>query len=112
MRALICNVCGGETFVDEDSLQYHAYFCKGCDTLTDHKLKGTEPTVFDRITSSYEALAEKFIFKEWHPIARRYVWYSLLLNNEERLIYAPAFDTKEEAIAATVEKLKEVEKRQ
>ena len=69
-----------------------------------------EPTLFDRITASPEVLAEKFIFKEWHPIARCYVWYSLLLNSEERLIYAPAFATKEETIAATVEELNKVSK--
>lgn len=69
---------------------------------------GSKLTVFDHITASIEVLVEKFIFKEWHPIARRYVWYSLLLNSEERLIYAPAFDTKAEAFDATVAKLKEV----
>ena len=54
-----------------------------------------EPTLFDRITASPEVLAEKLVYDvEW-------CWFSTILWNG-------VWSSKEEAIAATVEKLKEV----
>ena len=107
-RAEKCIWCGGKAvFLGFAGVGYYCPHCE--DKLTKDEVIN-DMTLFDRITQSPETLAEKFIFKEWHPIARRNVWYSLLLNSEERLIYAPSFETKQEAFAATVAKLKEVMK--
>jgi hypothetical protein len=54
-------------------------------------------TVFDRITASPEVLAEDLVYESGA------MWMSTLITDA-------TFDTLEEAIAATVEKLKEVEK--
>lgn len=86
------------------------YYCPHCEEKLTEDEVINDMTVFDRIMQSPETLAEKFIFKEWHLIERRNIWYSLLFNSEERLIYAPSFETKQEAFAATVARLKEVTK--
>lgn len=61
------------------------------------------PTVFDRITSSPEVLAETLVFtshfEDCHYRAR--AWKSVFFLQNR-------YGTKEEAIAATVAKLKEV----
>lgn len=66
-----------------------------------------KPTLFDRITASPEVLAEKLVYcnvtvKE-HPdrVELTKGWYSTIIRNK-------VWSNKEEAIAATVEKLKEV----
>jgi hypothetical protein len=66
------------------------------------------PTLFDRITTSPEVLAEKLVYCVPVPLfdfgaglERWYTVFSPFDNNKY-------FRTKEEAIAATVEKLKEV----
>lgn len=60
-------------------------------------------TVFNRITSSPEVLAETFVYcEEPERFAECASWRSVLLGNI-------SFATREEAIAATVAKLKEVE---
>lgn len=68
-----------------------------------------EPTVFDRITSSPEVLAENIVV----PIIVEYsgdvLWVSPLLQKDTSK-RATFFDSKEESIAATVAKLKEVAK--
>ena len=58
-------------------------------------------TVFDRITVNEETLAEKLVHFE-SPVWREAYWTSTVIEYSE-------FDSYEEAIAATVAKLKEVE---
>jgi hypothetical protein len=62
--------------------------------------KSNERTIFDRITASEEVLAEKLVYRKYY-ILRGETWTSNVLTAE--------FETKTEAIAATVAKLKEVE---
>jgi hypothetical protein len=59
-------------------------------------------TVFEKITVSHEAQAEKLVYAVHY--GGLYFWHSTLIYP------AFPFETKEEAIAATIEKLKEVEK--
>jgi hypothetical protein len=61
--------------------------------------KAIPQTVFDRITASEEVLAEKLVFRKYY-ILRDERWTSNVINFE--------FETKPEAIAATVARLKEV----
>lgn len=61
------------------------------------KAEQMRQTVFDRITASPEVLAEKLVYR----YDGNGTWRSFLL-------YGYEFLTKEEAIAATVAKLKEV----
>lgn len=101
-----CPICGRGIGVYQDYVGGTSFF--RCDICGHTGCDFEDMTLFDRITQSPETLAEKFIFKEWHPIERHNVWYSLLLNSEDRFNCDPPFDTKEEAFAATVAKLKEV----
>lgn len=57
-------------------------------------------TVFDSITASLEALAEKMVYAVHY--GGLYFWHSTLIYP------AFPFETREKAIAATIEKLKEV----
>jgi hypothetical protein len=59
-------------------------------------------SVFNQITQSPEVLAPKFVYCE-KTLTDGDIWYSLLLGEI-------GYSTEPEAIAATVEKLKEVEK--
>lgn len=77
-------------------------------TLTDSGLKILDThkqTVFDHITQSVEALADSVVM----PIIVEYsgdiLWVSPLLQKDasKRAIF---FDSKEEAVAATIEELK------
>ena len=81
-----------EIIIDKHGFAY----CTNCETYDPMELFA-EQSVFDRITASPEVLAEK--------LAYRYdgngTWRSFLL-------YGYEFLTKEEAIAATLAKLKEV----
>lgn len=62
--------------------------------------KSNERTVFDRITTSEEVLAPYFVRADFdEPFLP---WFSTLTNE--------SFETHEQAIAATVAKLNEVEK--
>lgn len=80
----ICKVDGG----------YIKY--PGLDTMCDY-LEDTL-TVFDSITKSHETLAEKLVF----PLADGW-WMSTIIDDGTR------FATREYAVAATLDKLKEVE---
>ena len=57
-------------------------------------------STFDRITTSPEVLAEKLVYRKYY-ILQGETWTSNVLLSE--------FETKEDAVAATVAKLKEVE---
>ena len=61
----------------------------------------SKPTVFDRIAQSPEVLAEKLLYAPLGEFCK--LWYSTVLPGEH-------WNVKEEAIAATVKKLKEVDR--
>ena len=81
--------------------------CKYPDAIACDLYRDTPPTVFERITESAAVMAEEFVdtYIRWgedgHP--------ETLWRSNFRELSGMLFDTKEEAIAATVEKLKEVE---
>lgn len=101
-----CPDCGSLNV--EEVFDNEAY-CKDCflhcaaDDLED-------ASVFDRITESPEVLAETFVFSRGERYWRRRrcetvcyeVWWSALTGEE--------YKSKAEAITATLERLKEVEK--
>ena len=60
-----------------------------------------KPTVFDTITVSPEVLAEEFVEMMYDRVAGDYRYYSMLTGE--------FYNSRAEAIAATVAKLKEVE---
>ena len=72
------------------------------------KKQKKENTLFDRITQSPEVLAEEFVepYTRWGADGH----LETLWRSNFRELSGMLFDTKEEAIAATVAKLKEVEK--
>lgn len=66
-------------------------------------------TLFDQITQSPETLAERLVYRVWDEFEIDWVWYSTVLKaSSGRDFNKVSFNTKEEAIAATVAKLKEV----
>ena len=62
-------------------------------------------TVFDHITESVETLAKEFV-AEFSIYGGRSYWCSLLLAEIGHSVFEQRFNTKEEAIAATIEELK------
>lgn len=60
-----------------------------------------KPTLFDQITASPEVLAEKLVY--WRTDMGNHPWCSMLFTDQ-------SFRTEKEAFAATVARLKEVEK--
>ena len=81
----------------------------GSDTVTldreacEHFLERDKPTLFDRIATTPETLAEKLVYKTICVAVNR-VTYSCWKST----ITDESYRTKEEALAATVERLKEV----
>lgn len=69
--------------------------CESC-AHYDHPI-----TLFDHITASPEVLAEKLLYAPLGEFCK--LWYSTVLPGEH-------WNVKAEAIAATLERLKEVEK--
>ena len=73
--------------------------------------KSDERTLFDRITESEEVLAEKLVYSYSIVINRNRHGNGILTLYSTRytsnVIGGSAFETKEEAITATIEKLKE-----
>lgn len=63
------------------------------------------PTLFDHITASIEALADKLVYRTVEIAVNR-TTYSCWKST----ITEESYSTREEAIAATVAKLKEVKK--
>lgn len=87
-----CPKCGSEYFgVREDNT------CLSCGWQ--------RKTVFDKITASPEVLAKEFV-AEFSIYGGRSYWCSLLLAEIGHSVFEQRFNTKEEAIAATVEELK------
>lgn len=101
----ICPECGSSDVYVEVLYPYHSMnlaCCRACGHL------GEEPefiitTVFETITASPEVLAEKLVYKTICVAVNR-VTYSCWKST----ITDESYRTKEEAIAATVAKLKEV----
>lgn len=109
MSNRICGKCGSHKVADAGSYAGSRFFkCENCAQLGMRE-KFPEMTVFHRLTASPEVLAPQFIFKQWHAFDGKWGWFSLLLMDGDEL-NSPWFESYEEAIAATVEKLKEVEK--
>ena len=97
MSKLVCENCKSNSVEYEDYCGGTSYYrCKTCGRLGD-KTHFTPMTVFHQITASPEVLAEKLVYR----YDGNGTWRSFLL-------YGYEFLTKEEAIAATVERLKEV----
>jgi hypothetical protein len=69
------------------------------------KFEQKQQTVFKTITASPEVLAEKLVFwMSWHKANGSVEWVAV------STIVKGEWETREEAIAATVARLKEVEK--
>lgn len=102
MSNRICQKCKSTNVVEDGTYGGTTYYrCETCHHLGE-KDDFPEMTVFDRITASPEVLAPEFVYCEevfpgWDT------WCSLLLGNV-------GYRTKQEAIAATVARLKEVER--
>jgi hypothetical protein len=110
-----CPKCESIAVVYEDYVGGTSFYrCQTCG------YRGSDfalPTVFDCITASPEVLAEKFVYEtqeffyddDHKPIPNHTYYVSLLLVSEVtgRKIY---FETREQAVAATVARLKEVAK--
>ncbi len=100
-----CPYCGSlrNVCVSPVSLKY---VCLACEKFF---IKGEQPkqTVFEKITSSLEVLAEEFVepYTTWGADG----YLNKMWRTNFRDLSGMLFDTREEAIAATVAKLKEVE---
>jgi hypothetical protein len=77
----------------------HWYKCPECQTEFPERAFSKEITLFDYITTSPEVLAEKLVYLEC--IDR--MWHSTIFPYPEN-----PYPTRNEAIAATVARLKEV----
>lgn len=100
MSNLVCKNCKSISVEYEDYCGGTSYYrCKTCGQWGD-KDKFTQQTVFHSITQSEKTLAEKLVYYD----SKFHVFYSTL----DRL--AIGYQSEPEAIAATLEKLKEVEK--
>lgn len=97
----ICPECGSYLFSYEHTEDNDWQLCTcercGCSGTPEEFLYNS---IFARIMQSPEALAEKLVYAVHY--GGLYFWHSTLIYP------AFPFETKEEAIAATVEKLKEV----
>lgn len=109
MSNLVCKNCKSTAVEYEDYCGGTSYYrCKTCGQRGD-KDKFTQQTVFHRITASPEVLAENLVysFNLYRNTSDERVkqkhWSSSLTEDY-------AFETKKEAIAATVAKLKELVK--
>lgn len=77
--------------------------CLACESLLNTIDGKSKQTVFDRITSSHEALADKLVYKTL-VVGNNRVTYSCWRST----ITEESYRTKKEASDATLEKLKEV----
>ena len=101
MSKRICGRCRS-TDIEENSLRGEVIWCNCNRCKYFAKVADfPEQSVFDSITASPEVLAPAFVYCE-KTLTDGDIWYSLLLGEI-------GYSTESEAIAATVEKLKEVE---
>lgn len=97
MSNRICGKCGSHKVADAGSYGGSAFFkCETCGQMGMLE-KFPEMTFFDCITSSREELAEEMVFCIQDHLG--YWWTSNILNDY--------YNTRDDVIAATVEKLKE-----
>jgi hypothetical protein len=100
MSIAICPKCGNTdiSWVRDDA-DFAQYICLECKQVFCYPPK----TLFARITASPEVLAPEFVGLIFdHRFTSKYRYYSMLTRE--------FYDSEEAAIAATVERLKEVEK--
>ena len=103
MSRAICPKCGNTDVSwirdDADCAQYICLDCK-------HSFCYPPKTLFNHITASEEVLAEEFVepYSRWGEDGH----LETLWRSNFRELSGMLFDTREEAFAATVEKLKEV----
>lgn len=95
MSNRICGKCGSHKVVDAGSYAGSSFFkCETCGQLGMRE-KFPRMTVFHQITASPEELAEKVVYRE-HDECDGW-WVSNIVDGK--------FDTHEEAIVATLERL-------
>jgi hypothetical protein len=113
MSNLICKNCKSISVEYEDYCGCTSYYrCKTCGQRGD-KDKFTQQTVFHRITASPEVLAEKLVYQRNSKVIHQNDKCTLeywTFSWKSSVIKGQSFETKEEAIAATVARLNEVEK--
>lgn len=97
-----CPFCGSIRIVE--TLKGGTSICLACESLLNDEGK---PTLFGRITTSPEVLAENMVMSVWVEATDNTLWVSSLLQKGKKK--ATFFETYEEAVAATVTKLKEIE---
>lgn len=101
MSKRICQKCKSTNVVEVGTYGGTTYYrCETCHHLGE-KDEFTEMTVFDRITASREVLAWEFVDAMYNRMLCEYRYYSMLTGDW--------YETGEEAHAATVERLNEVE---
>jgi uncharacterized Zn finger protein (UPF0148 family) len=97
-----CPKCGNPNTHKEYKANGFCY-CPDCQHRWQIGESQPKPTVFDRITSSHEALADKLVYKTL-VVGNNRVTYSCWRST----ITEESYRTKKEASDATLEKLKEV----
>jgi hypothetical protein len=96
----ICKNCKSDAVEYEDYCGGTSYYrCKTCGQRG-NKDKFTQPTIFDRITSSPEVLAENVVESAYDPVKNRRYYTSVFIEGW--------CSSRKKAIAATVARLKEV----
>lgn len=95
-----CPNCGRGIGVYQDYVGGTSFF--RCDICGHTGCDFEDATLFDRITRSPEVLAPEFVEMMYDRVAGDYRYYSMLTGE--------FYNSRDEAIAATVNKLKEVEK--
>ena len=101
-----CPFCGSIRIVETP--KGDASICLACETFLNTINGKSKPTLFDHITTSPEVLAEKLVYCEKWTITSEHpekgkeheYWSTPFVDN--------LYPTKEQAIQATVAKLKEV----
>lgn len=105
MSRAICPKCGNtDVSWIRDDADYAQYVCLECKQDFYYPPK----PLFDFVTQSPEVLAEEFVepYTRWGDDGH----LETLWRSNFRELSGMLFDTKDEAIAATIEKLKEVER--
>lgn len=102
----VCDRCKSSFIIPHERLS-NFYQCQKCNNIGRAE-DFPKATIFDTITASPEVLAEEFVepYTRWGENG----YLETLWRSNFRELSGMLFATKEEAIAVTVEKLKEVEK--
>jgi hypothetical protein len=94
-----CPKCGSIRIIKANE---DVSICLACESFLNTINGKSKPTLFARITASPEVLAPEFVEMMYDRVSGDYRYYSVLTGE--------FYNSREEAIAATLEKLKEVEK--